>query len=125
MTERLDDKIDKMFMLREQKRGLENQIKEVNAEIADISDWLLDRCDDVGTTTAKGSLASIVVTESVVPRVEDWDAVADYVIDNDAIYLLHRRVSSGPWRELLDTGETVPGITPFTKRAISLTKLRD
>ena len=122
---KLNDEIDKMYMLREQKKGLEAQVKEVNVQIAECEQNLLARLDEVGTTTARGSLASVVKTESLVPRIEDWGEVADWIMANDAIYLCHRRVSSGPWKELLDAGTPVPGIVPYTKTAISLTKLRD
>jgi hypothetical protein len=122
---KLNDKIDEMFLLRERKRGLEGQVKEVNAEIAQCQEDLMRRLDEVGTATARGSMASIVITENVVPNIDDWGAVSEWVVENDAVYLLHRRVSAGPWKELMDAGQNVPGITPYTKRAISLTKLRD
>jgi len=125
MTEKLNDKIDEMFMMRERKRGLEVQVKEVDAEIAECNDWLIKRLDEVGSETARGHLASATVTETLVPRIEDWGLVQDWIMDNDAMYLVHRRVSSGPWKELLNTGQTVPGISPYTKRAISLRKLGD
>ena len=125
MPEKLDEIIDALYMLRERKRGLEAQIKETNQEIDLLNLKYIERCDEVGTVTARGRLASATITETVVPRIEDWDEVAKYVIENDAIYLLHRRVSSGPWRELQDMGEDVPGISPFTKRAVSLRKLGD
>lgn len=122
---KLSDKIDEMFMLRERKRGLEKEVKTVNAEIAACNDWLLERLDEVGTASARGALASVVVTESLVPRIEDWGEVSEWIMENDAIYLCHRRISSGPWKELRDSGQNVPGITPYTKRAISLTKRSD
>ena len=122
---RLDETIDKLFLLRETKRGLENQIKEVNTEIADLNDSLISKYDEIGTVTARGNYASATITESVVPTIDDWSLVQKYIMDNDALYLVHRRVSSGPWKELLDTGESVPGIVPFTKRSISLRKLGD
>jgi hypothetical protein len=125
MTKKLDDEIDRMFMLREQKRGLENQIKEVNTEFNKVHEWCLERMDEVGTSTARGRYASVSITESVVPRIEDWGAVQDWIMENDGIYLVHKRISSGPWKELLDTGEIVPGISPYTKRQISLRKLGD
>jgi len=122
---KLDEEIDKMFMLREQKKGLETQVKEVNEEIKQCEQNLLARLDEVGTTTARGTLASVVKTESLVPRIIDWGLVSDYIMENDAVYLCHRRISSGPWRELRDAGTDIPGIEPYTKIAISLTKLRD
>jgi len=122
---KLNDEIDKMFMLREQKRGLEAQIKELNNQIAICESNLLSRLEEVGTTTARGTLAGVVRTETLVPRIEDWGDVSEWVMENDAVYLLHRRISAGAWKELQDAGTIVPGITPYTKVAISLTKLRD
>ena len=125
MARKLSDYIDTMLTLRETQRELEAQIKGIKAEYEALHNELLDRLDEVGTETARGTLANVVVTELLVPRIEDWGAVEEWVLENEAVYLLHRRVSSGPWKELLDTGEEVPGITPYRKRGISLTKLRD
>jgi hypothetical protein len=122
---KLDEEIDKMYMLKQRKKGLEDQIKEVVAKIGDCELNLLTRFKEVGTNTARGDLASATITESLVPRIEDWGEVSDWIMANDAIYLCHRRVSSGPWKELIDSGETVPGIVPFTKTAISLRKRGD
>jgi len=122
---KLDDKIDELFELREKKRKLEDEIKEIKAEIDEGFRWLISKYGEVGTVTARGRLASATITETVVPTVEDWGEVVDWVMANDGVYLLHRRISAGPWKELLDSGETVPGIIPFTKKSISLTKLRD
>jgi len=122
---KLDDTIDKLFLLRETKRGLEAQVKEVNAEIASLSDMLKSKLDEVGTITARGNYASATITETVIPTIEDWGQVQEYIMENDALYLVHRRILSGAWKELVDTGVTVPGIVPFTKRAISLRKRSD
>ena len=122
---KINEKIDQMFMLRERKKGLEAQVKEINEEIEQCQQWLLKRLDEVGTTTAKGSMASVVATETMLPRIEDWGEVSEWIMANDGIYLVHRRISSGPWKELLDSGQTVPGIVPFTKKAIALRKLSD
>ena len=122
---KLDEKIDQMFMLRETKRGLEKQVKEVDAQLKDCTTWLVKKLEEVGTTTARGSYASATIAETTVPAIDDWGLVQKYIMDNDALYLVHKRISSGAWKELLDTGEIVPGITPFTSKTISLRKLGD
>lgn len=122
---KIDEIIDKMFLLREQKRGLEAQVKEVNSEINTLEQQLLSRFDDVGTDYARGTMASASKTETVVPQIDDWGKVATWVMENDGLYLLHRRVSAGPWKELRDAGTEVPGIEPYTKVAISLRRLGD
>ena len=125
MADRLDERIDELYKIRDKVRQLTAQIKELNADFKQKHDDLIRTMDEVGTPTARGSLASVVITETTVPTIEDWGKVSEWVMENDAIYLLHRRISSGPWNELRDAGQNVPGVTPFTKRAISLTKLRD
>ena len=122
---KLDEMIDEAFLLREQKRGLEKQVKEVNEKIKDIQHELLSQMNAVGTDYARGKFASASITETVVPQIDDWGKVAEWVMENDALYLLHRRVSSGPWKELQDAGTDVPGIEPFHKAAISLRRLGD
>jgi hypothetical protein len=125
MTKKLDETIDEMFLLREQKRGLEKQINEVKAKMTAIQQELLTRFNEIGTDYARGSMASASITETVVPNIDDWGQVADWVMENDALYLLHRRVLSGAWKELRDAGTDVPGIEPYTRTAISLRRLGD
>ena len=120
---KLDDKIDEMYELREKKKELEAEVKELGAKITACSEWLLAKYREVGTTTARGSLASATVTESVVPNIVDWGAVSEWIMENDGVYLVHRRISAGPWKELQDAGTKVPGIESFTKTSISLRKL--
>ena len=122
---KIDDKIDEMYMLRERKKGLSNQIKEIDAELAECEAWLLSRYQEVGTTTSRGTLASATVAEAVVPNIVDWGAVSEWIMENDGVYLCHRRISAGPWKELMDAGTTIPGIEAYTKTTISLRKLKD
>ena len=122
---KIDSKIDEMYMLRERKKGLSNQIKEIDAELSACETWLLGRYKEVGTTTSRGTLASATVAEAVVPNIVDWGAVSEWIMQNDGVYLCHRRISAGPWKELKDAGIEIPGIEPFTKTSISLRKLKD
>ena len=125
MAEQLNELIDRMYLLREQKRGLEKQVKEVDAELAQVKQAYIARCKEVGTQYARGSLASATVTELEVPQIEDWGQVSEWIMENDALYLVHRRISAGPWKELRDAGTDVPGIEPYTKVDVSLRRLGD
>ncbi len=122
---KIDDKIDEMFALRETKRGLDAQSKAIGKKIDECQEWLLTRYKEVGTTTSRGQFASATVTEAVVPNIVDWGAVSEWIMENDGVYLVHRRVSAGPWKELLDAGTKIPGIEAYTKTTISLRKLKD
>ena len=62
------------------------------------------------------------MSEQVVPSVTDWDEVYKYIKDNDAFYLLQRRMNAAPYRELLGTEEQVPGVEALTVKKLGLLK---
>jgi len=115
--------IDEMFELRENKKDLEARIKDINEQMTLLEAQLMQKLDDEKQTMGRGSSASATISASEVPMVEDWDAFGQYLIDNDALYLLQRRVAVRAFRELKDAGETIPGTTTFPKRTISLRKI--
>jgi hypothetical protein len=121
---KLGDKIDRMFDLREQKRLLTDQIKEIDEEYNEIRDALMGQMTELGTETARATLAQATLTQAVVPTVKDWDELYQYIKDNDALYLLERRPSVGAFRELFQGGEQIPGVEPYTKFDVSLRRNR-
>jgi len=122
---KLNELIDQMNAKREAMRECRATEKQLKGQYDELELRLISTLDDVGTEYARGSTASATITEQTVPVIDDWGKVCEWIIDNDALYLVHRRVSSGPWKELQDAGQDVPGIEPFTKRGISLRKLSD
>jgi hypothetical protein len=115
--------IDRLYELRSEKSDLNDKIKVINAEMESLEIALFDRLDNEETIKAAGKLAGVTITTLVVPNVTDWDAVHQYSVDNDACYLLEKRVSAAPWRELMSMGTQIPGTEPFEKRSLSLRKL--
>ena len=115
--------IDEMFDLRERKRELERELKEIEETMADRESQVIQMLDKDEITLSRGRRASASITESEVPVIEDWEAVQEYIRENDALHLLQRRVSSTAWRELKDAGELIPGTRPFTQRKLSLRKV--
>lgn len=115
--------IDRLFELRTEKSDLNDKIKVIEEEITELKTLLITRLDDEETLKACGKLASVTITSQVVPNVTDWDQVHRYIVENDACYLLEKRLSAAPYRELLASGNPIPGTEPFEKRDISLRKL--
>jgi len=115
--------IDKMFELRENKRNLASQIKDIDTEMGELELILLDKMNEQGTTQIRSPLATATVSQQVVGHVENWDALYQHINENDAFYLLERRLANAAYRELLQMGDELPGVKPFTKHSISLRKL--
>ena len=115
--------IDEMFELRESKKEFEVRIKDINEQMTLLEAQLLQKLDDEKQTMGRGSSASASVSNAEIPMVEDWETFGQYLIDNDALYLLQRRVAVRAYRELKESGEEIPGTTTFPKRTISLRKI--
>lgn len=115
--------IDEMYQLREQKQGLESQAKKLKEQMDLLESAIINRLDVDETTMSRGKTASAILTETVVPKIDDWDEFYSYILENEAFHLLQRRPATTACRETLEAGEQIAGVSTFTKRAISLRKI--
>lgn len=112
--------IDQIWAVREEKRRLEADVKEVASRIAELEEQLMERLQAEGLDKASGTKATVFVSTNTVAAVEDWDALWAYIIKNKYTHLLQRRVSDPAYRELLEAGKKVPGVQPFVKRSLNV-----
>lgn len=116
------DLIARLVDIREEKRKIKAREKELNDEWRTLELEALIRLDDQGMDKASTKRGTISIGENILPQVVDWDAFGEHIIQNDALYLLQRRPAAAAYRELLESGETVPGVEPYTQRSINLRK---
>ena len=113
-------KIDKLHVLREQKRALEEQIKQLSGQMDELENQLIDQMDKEGVTKSTGNAATVSITTSVKPSVDNWDAFYAYIHRYKYYHLLERRPSVTGCRELLETKGKIPGVVPFTQRKLNI-----
>lgn len=106
--------------LRDRKREIAAEEKELNAQIADIDKQLFSVLDEQGVDRISTNGVTLSVSETIVPQVTDWPAVYDYVSQHQAFHLFERRMSSVAYRELIEQVGQLPGVESFTKRAINM-----
>lgn len=114
---------DDIWDLREKKRALDAQVKELEGQIEERSAELLERMKAEGMDKFTSAHASFSASSSVVANVEDWDAFWAYIYKNKYGHLLQRRVSDPAYRELLDAKKKVPGVQPFIKERLNIRAL--
>lgn len=121
---KIGDRIDQLDELRERMRALNAELKEIKEEF-DAKEWELMRVmEELGLDQAKSDRVTVSLKKDTVGTVEDWDALEDYIKENDAFYLFQRRISSVAYKELLQMGEDVPGVkqTELTKLSMLSSK---
>ena len=115
--------VDDLWAEREQKRRVEETIKNIEDRITALTDELMQRLEAEGLNQVRGTAASISVGASVSGNVTDWDAFGQFILDNGYLHLLQRRISDPAFRELQEAGRTVPGVDAFVKKRLNIRSL--
>ena len=108
--------------LREEYRELQAEEKRLKALLDDNEQAIIDLLDAQGVTRSGIGPFSMSISETIVGNVDDWDSVYQYIVENDAFHLLQRRLANAAYKEILDGGEAIEGIEPFTKRSLNFRK---
>lgn len=119
---RLDDLAIERDRLREAKRTLEAEIKQLDTLLATNEQEIIEIADDLGLDRFAVGKLTFSISEQTVGNVEDWESLYQFIRDNDAFYLLQRRLANAAYKEILDGGDSLPGVVPFTKRSLNMRK---
>lgn len=120
---------DKIFDLREKKRKIDAELKEVEAEISHLTETIFGLLEEQDTRKAEGKKASISVNYAINPSTKNWDDTAKFIITGKRgdkfayAHLLYKRINAPAYRELRSLGMVIPGQEDFTNRTLSITKL--
>lgn len=115
--------VDRMKRIREKRKELERESKELKDEFDILKKLVIEGCQAQEADGVRGKTASAIVTQQTVAKVNDWDALIDWIKENEAFFLFERKVKSAPFKELVDAKETPEGTEPTTVYNISLTDL--
>lgn len=89
--------------LQEKERGFKSQKMELEAKIVStLKEQGIDRVGNDGCTLS--------IKQELVPTVEDWDQVYQYLLQTKQFELIQKRMSATAFRELLQMGMHVPGV---------------
>ena len=120
---------DKLWQLREDKRALDKKVKELEAEIAALTEETFGMLEAQDSRKAEGKRASISVNYTVVANTTNWDNFMKWVVagkrgDKYAYtHLVQKRISNPAYRALRERGLVIPGLEDFTKRSLSINSL--
>ena len=80
--------------------GLNAELKELNKEKDDLDYQLLTKLDEQGLSRTANDKASVSINAVIFPEVTDWDAFYAYVLEQQDLSLLQRRISSAAYKEM-------------------------
>lgn len=116
----LNTLITQMSELRAKKKVAEFAVKEIDKQINMIEMGIFGALDGLELMEAKNPAGmKVTITESVVPKVEDWDRFHEHIRETGDFFLLQRRAAVKTCRESFEMGRVLPGVMPMTLRKLT------
>jgi hypothetical protein len=125
MELQVDQVIAAYLKLRDKKDSMEaavkEQVKEVKAKMEKLEAWLREQADAQGVTSFKTKAGTAFITTTDFANVADWDAVLEFIKNNDAYDMLEKRVSKNAVRGYIEQRKEVPaGINYGTRLDVNV-----
>ncbi len=109
--------------------AMQKEVDAVKARENEIKEHLINNLAAVGDekddrdTGASGLKYRAQVKRDEVPVVDDWEALWDYVFEQDRVDLMQKSIARKAVMEMIDQGEEVPGVSTMYVKKLSVTKL--
>jgi hypothetical protein len=103
MSVTVDEVIAAYVKLRTKKDAIEaeakDRVKGVKEKLEQLEAWLKEKADEQGVTSFKTKHGTAFLTTTDYANVGDWDAVLEFVRENEAFDMLEKRISKIAVRE--------------------------
>ena len=119
---KLGEIIDELYQRRASRLVLTKSVDALKAEEAELRRLIIQRLQDVGLDSGRGTMATASITKDDQANVKDWSALENYILEHKSFDLLQRRVSITAIRARWDNDESLPGVEKVTLTDLSLTK---
>ena len=123
----IDTVIAGYMKLRERKKEVEAKAKEevstINEKMTKLEAWIKNFFDETGQVSSKTPHGTAFLTTVDFAGVADWDAVLNFVKENEAYDMLTHSVSKTAVREYIKENKQVPpGVNYGTKIEVNIRK---
>lgn len=117
---------DKLYKLREKRYELGRQIKEIEAEEAEIKDYIIKNLSKQEAEGVSGKIANVRIKTEDIPVVEDWEAFYKYIVKTKSFDMLQKRINTKAVRERIEDKKdftSKAGVGSFKTISVSITKI--
>lgn len=119
------DKLAKVYVkIRERRRELAKQDKELEEQLNMIAQQMLEICKEQGASTIRTEHGTISRRISKRFWPTDWDAFYKFVKDQDAMQLLYQRINTANMEQFLEENPDIhpPGLNADVSQTVVIIK---
>jgi hypothetical protein len=98
------------------------QEKELDGKLDKIKQALLEHCKATGTESVKTASGTFWRTQKKRFWTSDWDAMNRFIVENEAVDLLEKRIHQGNMKQFLEENPEVlpPGLNADSEYSITV-----
>ena len=119
------DKLVRMYMrMRAAVQDLDAQIEKIKAQQQEVKNEIKDRMMDLGTKAMKTEFGTVSLVEKTRFYTQDWESFKKFVVENDAVDLLEKRISQSNMKTFLEDNPSLvpPGLNSMSEFDVSVRK---
>ena len=119
------DKLVRIYMkMRTKLSELDAEVEGIKEQQQLIKTEIKDRMRSVGAKSMKTEYGTVSLTEKTRYYTQDWDSFKRFVIENDAVDLLEKRIAQTNMKTFLQENPTMvpPGLNSDTEIDVSIRK---
>lgn len=98
----------------------EEEITELKKRKEELERELIAEAEKQQLKSGAGESSSFSIKEETVPQASDWDAVWQFIKENDYFHMVQKRLSSTACRELWELGQQIPGVNKYTSHKVNV-----
>jgi hypothetical protein len=126
---KLDEIVKTYLAIRDKRASLTREFEAKDRELADdlasLEQVLLTNCNEISADSIRTNAGTIIKSTVEKYVCGDWDNFKRFVLDNQAIELLHQRIHNGNMKEFLSTRPDEglpPGVSSMREFKITVRK---
>ena len=119
------DRLVRIYMkMRAALQELDAQIEAIKEQQQEVKNEIKDRMRALGTKSLKTDFGTVSLMEKTRYYTQDWDSFKRFVIEQDAVDLLEKRISQTNMRTFLEENPALvpPGLNSDTEFDVSVRK---
>jgi hypothetical protein len=107
--------LEDLYQLRKKRLSLQREADLLEQEEKKLATGVVNEWVANGTTEEDIGAVTVSLKSSSEPVAHDWPALLTYIINNNAVDILQKRITPTAVKARWNDGEEVPGIHPETK----------
>lgn len=119
------DKLVRIYMkMRASIQELDAQVEAIKEQQQEVKNEIKDRMRSMGTKSMKTDFGTVSLVEKTRYYTQDWDSFKRFVIEQDAVDLLEKRIAQTNMRTFLEENPALvpPGLNSDTEFDVSVRK---